>query len=313
MAEAAENEVKLPYLLEERIGEFLAFIELERGLAQNTASSYESDLRQCAAFMGKLGIQDWNTVEGGHISLYLSQLTGDGFEVSTLSRKLSAIRMFARYLVVENKIQKDFTQLLGSPKRVKHLPVVLTIEEMKLLLNQPDTSTPHGLRDRALLELLYSSGLRVSELCGLTLQMVDMETGFVRILGKGSKERVVPIGSKALEALKIYLQEGRWKLAKEKTGSEVFISQLGIAISRKTVWLILRQYGAKAGIVKKVKPHMVRHSFATHLLENGADLRVIQELLGHADIGTTEIYTSVDTSLIHAEHEAFHPRNEKRG
>lgn len=308
-----EKENKIPYLLGEKIDEFLAFVELERGLAQNTVESYEGDLKQCAETMGKLGIENWNAVEGGHISLYLSELTENGFEVSTLARKISAVRMFARYLVSENKINKDFTQLIGSPKKVKHLPVVLTIEEMGRLIEQVDRTTSHGLRDRALLELLYSSGLRVSELCGLTLQMIDIEAGFVRVFGKGSKERVVPIGSKALEALKAYLYEGRGRLAKGKTGSEVFISQLGKAISRKTVWLILKQYGAKAGIAKKVKPHMIRHSFATHLLENGADLRVIQELLGHADIGTTEIYTSVDTSLIQAEHQAFHPRNQLRG
>lgn len=293
---------------EEPIQSFLAYLELEKGMARNTITSYANDLNQCAQFLKNLTVEGWQTITGEHISLWLSDLTVRGYSPSSLSRKLSATRMLARHLVREGVRPDDFSELLVSPKQVKRLPETLTIEEVTQLVQGPDLSKPRGLRDRALLELLYSSGLRVSELCSLKLQSLDLESAFLRVSGKGSKERVVPIGQEALKALVHYLRDGRLKLVKPKTGSELFISQLGVAISRKTVWLLLNNYAKKVGLKKKVKPHKLRHSFATHLLANGADLRVIQEMLGHANITTTEIYTSLDANSIVDGHAKFHPR-----
>jgi len=298
----------LPETLLEPIGQFLAYITLEQGLANNTCDSYESDLSQCAHFLSKRGKMDWRTVEHEDISMWLCVLTERGYTVSTLSRKLSALRMFALYLYKEGARGDNFTELFQGPKRVRRLPNVLTVQEVEALIESPDLHSLQGIRDRAMLELLYSSGLRVSELCGLLLQSVDMDDGFLRVYGKGAKERVVPVGKMALEALANYLTSSRPAFVKTKTGSELFLSRLGVAISRKTVWLILKKYATLAGIKKNVKPHLLRHSFATHILANGGDLRVIQEMLGHADISTTEIYTSVEAGRTLSEHERCHPR-----
>jgi integrase/recombinase XerD len=179
---------------------------------------------------------------------------------------------------------------------------------MQKLLAAPTSGTPQGLRDRAILELFYSSGLRVSELAGLAMQQIDLQQGFVRVFGKGSKERVVPVGTRAAEAVTTYMMAGRPGLVRAKTGSAVFLSERGQAISRKTIWALIKGYAQKAGLPKTVKPHLLRHSFATHLLAGGADLRAIQEMLGHADIGTTQIYTSVETSRLTDQHSRYHPR-----
>lgn len=302
------QETEIPFGFTELTDSFLAGIELEKGLSKNTVQSYYHDLKQCAIFLTSLGVDGWKNVKTEHISLWLSKLTLEVYSTKSLSRKLSALRMLAKNLVREGIRKDDFVELISLPKLVKKLPSTLSINEVTSLLETPDLTTPHGLRDRAIMELLYSSGLRVSELCELTLHSLDFDDGFLRVFGKGSKERIVPIGGQALSSLRNYLLDGRPKLLKRRTGSELFISQLGKSISRKTVWLILKNYADTLGIAKTVKPHMLRHTFATHLLQNGADLRVIQEMLGHADIGTTEIYTAVDpTRLVH-EHAAYHPR-----
>lgn len=297
--------------LSELIDGFLAYIDLEKGLAKNTVDNYYQDLKQCSIFLMNLGIKDWNEVQLGHISLWLSKLTVENYSTKSISRKLSTLRMFAKYLIQENIRRDNFVELLVLPKLVRKLPNTLGNEDLLKLLESPDLTKAQGLRDRAMIELLYSSGLRVSELCGLTFQSIDLDEGFVRVVGKGNKERIVPIGSAALNALKHYLLEGRPKLVKRKTGSEVFISQLGRGISRKTVWLILKGYGGPLGIAEIIKPHLLRHTFATHLLQNGADLRAIQEMLGHSDISTTEIYTTVDATLLVNEHKIFHPRKKQ--
>jgi len=305
-----EEEITTTSSFEEPIQSFLAHLELEKGVAKNTVESYANDLKQCTRFLKDLAIEGWQVITGEHISLWLSDLTVRGYTVSSLSRKLSAIRMMARHLVSEGIRPDDFSELLVTPKQTKRLPETLTVEEVAQLMQGPDLSKPRGLRDRALLELLYSSGLRVSELCSLKLQSLDLESAFLRVSGKGSKERVVPIGREALNALIQYLRDGRPQLVKAKTGSELFLSQLGVAISRKTVWLLLNNYAKKVRLKKKVKPHKLRHSFATHLLANGADLRVIQEMLGHANITTTEIYTSLDSNSIVDGHAQFHPQGQ---
>jgi integrase/recombinase XerD len=300
---------KIPENLAEVIEAFTVHVELEKGLSANTVSGYFSDLEQCAGFLNSIGIQDWEKVSHDHISLWISSLSGDDYAVSSLARKLTSIRLMARFLVRESLRKDDFSELLSGPKMVRRIPMTLSPEEVDRLLSAPDLTTPYGVRDRAMLELFYSSGLRVSELATLELHQLDFEQGFLRVFGKGSKERLVPIGSKALEAINSYLDSARAFFVKVHTGSDLFLSERGKAISRKMLWVIIKRYAIAAGIEKPVKPHLLRHSFATHLLNGGADLRAIQEMLGHADISTTQIYTTVEDSRLLEQHNKFHPRN----
>lgn len=303
---------KLPDVFAEPVESFLGWLELERGLSKNTIQSYASDLVQCALFMGDGGVPDWQTVNEAAVSAWTAELSCQDYARSSQARKLSALRMFAKHLVRENLRADDFTELIGSPKLSRKLPEVLTREEVERLLNAPSMTTPHGLRDRAILELFYSSGLRVSELCGILLQNINLDEGYVRVFGKGSKERIAPIGSAAIQAVRDYMVSGRPQFIKSKTGSELFLSQQGRAISRKMVWVLIKEHALKAGIKKPIKPHLLRHSFATHLLEGGADLRAIQEMLGHSDISTTQIYTSVQAARLADEHALYHPRSKDK-
>lgn len=298
----------LPADLLDPIERFLAYLELERGLAANTTSAYRIDLLQFAAHLETRRLTNFRKVTGGDVTDWLYRLTEQGAKTSSAARKLAAVRNLTRFLVKEGVCDKDFTALVRGPKPTRKLPQTLTPAEVAKLLAAPPAGTPHGLRDRALLELFYSSGLRVSELANLNLQQVDLDQGFVRVFGKGSKERIVPVGSRAAEAIKTYLLAGRPGLVKARTGSALFISERGRAISRKTLWALIKGYAKRAGITKPVKPHLLRHSFATHLLAGGADLRAIQEMLGHADIGTTQIYTAVETQRLTDQHRRFHPR-----
>lgn len=289
---------------------FAAYLELEKGASAHTVQGYIKDLLQCAAFLNKLKVTDWTAANSGHIASWLRSLSEKGYAVASLARKLSSVRTFSRYLIQEQIRQDDVTELLTAPKRRRRLPETLSVEEIERLLVAPDLQTPQGLRDKAILELLYSSGLRVSELCGLRLQQIQLDEGYLRLYGKGSKERIIPIGGKAISALRLYLSEGRAHFVKPCTGSDCFLSQWGKPISRKTVWVLIRRYAARAGIEKPLKPHLLRHSFATHLLAGGADLRAIQEMLGHANIATTEIYTATEPHFLIEEHDHFHPRNQ---
>lgn len=291
------------------IDRYLGYVELERGLARNTAKSYESDLRQAAHFLQRHGVPNWAQVTAPQLTRWVHWLSDQNFSSSSQARKLSAVRMLCRHLVRERVREDDPTALLAGPKLRRKLPETLSRSEMEQLLAAPTGADAYALRDRAMLELFYSSGLRISELCGLALQQVDLEQGFVRVFGKGSKERVVPLGAKAREAVTVYLASSRPRLVKPRTGSELFISERGRAISRKTLWVIVKKYAKRAGLTKTVKPHLLRHSFATHLLGGGADLRAIQEMLGHASIGTTQIYTAVENSRLLDQHAKHHPRN----
>jgi integrase/recombinase XerD len=291
------------------IDDFLAYIELEKGLSRNTAKSYETDLKQAAHRLKRLGAVSWTKVTAKHLTGWLHWLSDEKFSESSQARKLAAVRMLCRHLVRERKREDDPSALLSGPKFRRKLPQILTPGEIDRLLAAPSGGDAYSIRDRAMLELFYSSGLRISELCGLSLQQVDLENGFVRVFGKGSKERVVPLGGKAREAIQTYVVSGRPRLVKPRTGSELFLSERGKGLSRKTLWVIVKNSARRAGIEKSVKPHLLRHSFATHLLGGGADLRSIQEMLGHASIGTTQIYTAVESTRLLDQHAKHHPRN----
>lgn len=291
---------------------FLNFAELERGLSRNTVSAYRSDLDQAAAFLARRGVADWRMITAAQAGEWVHSLDGERYKTASLSRKLAALRMLARFLVKEKIRDDDFTALLAGPKIVRKIPATLSAGEVARLLDAPAGGEPRDLRDRALLELFYSSGLRVSELAALMLQQVDLENGFIRIFGKGSKERIVPVGGKALDALTAYLVAGRPHLVKPKTGSQFFLNNRGSALSRVMLWKLVKKHAQRAGITKNVKPHGLRHSFATHLLTGGADLRAIQEMLGHASISTTQIYTAVEPQRLLDQHAKFHPRNKEQ-
>ncbi len=299
---------QLPACFSEPVHAFLAFLELEKGVSRHTISSYEKDLSQCCLFLEKQGLSSWQSLKIEHIRLWISELSIADYKASSLARKLSALRSLAAFLVRENLRQDNFMEMLSMPKKARRLPGLLSIQEVGRLLEAPPQDSPQGLRDKAMLELMYSSGLRVSELCELSMQMLDLDQGFVRVMGKGSKERVVPLGQKAVLAVQDYYLKARPLLAKAKSGSAVFLSQWGRTISRKTFWVSIKVYAKNAGILKVVKPHMLRHSFASHLLANGASLRAIQEMLGHADIATSEIYTSVQAQQLLEDYSKYHPR-----
>jgi len=304
----------LPPRLADGVDAFGVFIELEKGHSLHTVDGYQRDLCQCAKFVAtKRKCTSWKDVKGDDVSSWLHALDDKEYSAASVARKLSAVKHLSRFLLAEKLIDQDFTELLSAPKLARHLPDTLSPEEVELLLDTPSRHSSQGLRDRAFLELMYSSGLRVSELCNLSLQDLDMEDAFLRVqAGKRGKDRLIPVGKKAIEALSLYLHNGRPSLVREKTGSILFLSNRGTALSRKTVWYWIKEYASRAGIEKSVKPHLLRHSFATHLLSNGADLRAIQEMLGHVDIGTTEIYTKVDRKRILESHAQFHPRKSRK-
>jgi integrase/recombinase XerD len=299
----------VPAGLADDIDRFLAFLELEKGAASNTVAAYERDLRQCAVHLGERGVHAWSSVETAHLSDWVYDLSARAFAVASLSRKISALRVFFRHLVREQRLSRDPTELLTGPRRTRRVPDSLSVRETVRLLEAPPVTDEYGVRDRAILELAYSCGLRASELCGLTLTQVNLEQGFVRVFGKGSKERVVPLGREAAASLDRYLGSVRPRLVKSRTGSALFLSARGRALSRKTVWYLVKKHARRAGLERPVKPHLLRHSFATHLLGGGADLRAIQDMLGHASITTTQIYTAVESRRLVEGHQKFHPRN----
>jgi len=294
------------------IDDFIAFLELERGLAKNSCLAYEKDLLQFGDFLRRKNFAGtWIAVRPEHLSAWLAELADEGVSANSVARKLSAVRTLAKHLVAAGTRSDDFSEIVSRPKTRRDLPDTLSVDEVSNLIDAPWDDSPQGLRDRAMLELMYGSGLRASEVCSLEIQAVNFSDGVLRVRGKGSKERVVPVGRRAISALRDYLlsENGRAALAKPKTGSALFISSWGRAISRKTLWVALRERARSVGIEKELHPHSLRHAFATHLLANGADLRVIQEMLGHADIGTTQIYTAVERSRLSDEHRRTHPRS----
>ncbi|OPX83769.1 MAG: Tyrosine recombinase XerD [Pelotomaculum sp. PtaB.Bin104] len=289
--------------------EFIYHLDVERGLAENTLSSYRLDLNGYMAFCRDGGLGTLEQADRNTVMSYLWQLQLAGCAPATIARHLAALRSFYKYLLREDLITRDPTAGLEFPKSVQKLPRVLTVEEMKLLLGQPALNEPTGLRDKAMLELLYATGIRVSELVSLNLEHVNLESGFIRCFGKGSRERIVPLGDVAAHFLKEYLLGGRSKLM--IAGGDItalFVNQHGRRLTRQGFWKILKKYATKANINKEITPHTFRHSFATHLLENGADLRSVQEMLGHADISTTQIYTHLTRQRLREVYARSHPR-----
>ncbi|MCO5061364.1 MAG: site-specific tyrosine recombinase XerD [Kiritimatiellae bacterium] len=290
------------------LDQFLDYITLEKGLTSNTRSAYASDLVRFLAFIQRAGVTLLNKLTRRHILDYLMWEKEQGLAAPSLSRRLVAIRVFLRYLQQEGMLSANVTETMDSPKLWKLLPATLTTAEVERLLQTPRLDKPLGLRNRALLETLYGTGLRVSELASLKLEDIQFDAGYLRCLGKGRKERVVPLGGAAATYLKKYLNEARAQLDRVKQSEFVFLSTRGQALSRKTIWQLIRRCTREAGITKNVSPHTLRHSFASHLLANNAPLRVIQEMLGHADIATTQIYTHVDAPRLQQIHRQYHPR-----
>lgn len=299
----------LSFQFHKNIKNFLNYLNFEKGLSQNTLNSYNIDLRNYLLFIQSLQIEDLNKITHKDISAFLEHLTRFGLSDKSKIRYLSSIRGFHKYLFNFKIIASDETEKVDVPKQPKSLPEVLSIEEIDLLLNSIDIATYVGMRDRALMEVLYACGLRVSELCNLTLKNIIWDYEVLRIFGKGSKERLVPIGKSAIHYLTLYLNETRPKFSKVgKINDFVFLNQRGTKLSRMGIWKILQKYAKMVGLAERIHPHIFRHSFATHLLEGGADLRAVQEMLGHSDISTTQIYTHIDKEYLKEIHRMYHPK-----
>jgi len=285
---------------------FIAHLRVERGLSANTIQAYSRDLVRFLEFMDLQGRGPEET-RRDDVSAFLGSLRGP-LSARSAARCLSAVRMFFRFLVFEGVVTTSPARLVETPKLPRRLPEILSPADVDRLLAQPDPTTPAGMRDRAMLELLYATGLRVSELIGLRLQNVNLESGFVRTMGKGSKERIVPMGDTASEAIRDYQAGARAILAGHQAPAELFLNARGRALTRQGFWKIIKRYGRAAGIQASISPHGLRHAFASHLLEGGADLRSLQIMLGHADITTTQIYTHVNRERLKLIHEKHHPR-----
>ncbi len=290
------------------LDQFCDDLWLEDGLARNSLESYRSDLNQFAIWLEEM--HRLNLLQAGHAELvaYISYQFDQHAKARTTSRSLSSLRRFYRYLLRQGKIQADPTLQIEMPKLPRALPKSLSETDVEALLKAPDCAENLGLRDRAMLETLYATGLRVSELVALPLQGTNLEMGVVRVMGKGSKERLVPLGEEAVEWLKRYLAESRGALLNGKTSHAVFVTQRGAVMTRQAFWYLIKRYAALAGLTLTLSPHTLRHAFATHLLNHGADLRVVQMLLGHSDISTTQIYTHVARERLKKLHAAHHPR-----
>jgi integrase/recombinase XerD len=292
--------------MNKEIDNFLDYLILERGLANNSIEAYRRDLNELQLYFSTdCSIIDITIVTDGDIIRYLSYLNHRKLSTATISRKLTAVRTFYRFMVAEQIIIIDPTANVTLPHPVKKLPSTLNLEEVEMLLNAPDVSDIRGLRDRTMLEVLYATGLRVTELVSLTRDNLQLNVGYLRVIGKGNKERIVPIGSHAIKWLQLYLSN------RKDTNPYIFQGKEKGHLTRAAFWLIIKSCAKKAGIIKSISPHTLRHSFATHLLERGADLRIIQEMLGHASIATTEVYTHVATDMLREVFAATHPRARK--
>jgi len=294
--------------MREFIETFLNYLSVERGLSRNTISSYREDLNYYLDYLEAQGIDTLSRTTKHDITNFMLSQKDKGLAANSVARRLAAIKAFYRFLVRERILKVDPSSLIDSPKLWKKIPDALSINEVTALLEQPNIRQQQGIRDRAILEALYATGMRVSEAANLKKDNVNLEVGFLRCIGKGNKERVIPIGKKAITSLQRYLTLTRPKLLKGKAGECLFLNRFGKRISRQSLWKIIKRYARQAGIKKPIRPHILRHSFATHLLERGADLRSVQEMLGHSNISTTQIYTHINKDRLKTIHKMFHPR-----
>lgn len=295
-----------------QIEDFINYLKIERGLSLNTCEAYETDLLQYLSFLEKNKIQSWDSKKIDIVP-YLTYLRNVQLKSSSISRKVASIKAFYRYMETERLISFNPTLHLESPYTkswaTTKLPKFLTYKEVELLLNQPNITTPLGLRDKAMLEFMYATGSRVSEVTSLKMNQINLEIGFTNILGKGSKERIVPLGKTALNYVEEYVKTGRTRLVKnDMKVEELFVNWRGKGLTRQALWKIIKRYAQLGGIKKEISPHTLRHSFATHLLANEADLRSVQEMLGHANITTTQIYTHIHHARLKTLHAKYHPR-----
>jgi len=301
--------------MDDRIGHFLNFLSAEKGASDNTIAAYKNDLSQFQTYLGTIKLNgasvEWGKVNKDVIVSYVQELKGRRYAEASVARKVAAVKSFFQFLQAERTISGNPTESLESPRVGKTLPKTLTVQQVDELLEQPaKRKTPEALRDHAMLELLYATGLRVTELVSLDLESLSLEPGDARArcLGKGAKERSVPIHEQAYRTLASYLNDGRSKLVKNKPEPALFVNRRGDRLTRQGFWLILKQYAKDAGIPPPVTPHSLRHSFATHMLRGGAPLREVQEMLGHANISTTQVYTQITDEHVRRVYEAAHPR-----
>ncbi|MFA4983846.1 MAG: site-specific tyrosine recombinase XerD [Candidatus Omnitrophota bacterium] len=294
--------------MRELIETFLNYLSVERGLSRNTIISYQEDLNYYMDYLESAGINSLSRTTRDDISNFMFLQKDKGLSANSVARRLAAIKSFYRFLVKERILKSDPSSLIDSPKLWKKIPDALSVNEITRLLDQPNIRELQGIRDRAVLEALYATGMRVSEAANLKKDNLNLQVGFLRCIGKGNKERVIPLGKKAIQSLQRYLAIGRPKLLKGRESEYLFLSRLGKRISRQSLWKIIRRYARQAGIKKPIRPHILRHSFATHLLERGADLRSVQEMLGHSNISTTQIYTHINKDRLKTIHRMFHPR-----
>jgi len=287
--------------------DFIHYIQIERGLADNTLKAYRRDLTKYLTYLKKEAIYEWEDVNHSVLTQFLYQLNDNGSSSATIARTLSTLRKFHQFLMMEGVMSTDPTVHLESPQKTRTLPKILSTAEVNQLLDI-DTDDPFSIRNKAMFEMMYATGLRVSELIHLSINDLHLTMGFVRSFGKGSKERIVPLGDPAKQATELYLEEARPYLLRGKVNDALFVNHLGNPLSRQGFWEILKTVAKEKGITKNITPHMLRHSFATHLLENGADLRAVQEMLGHTDISTTQIYTHVSRKRLKDIYSEHHPR-----
>ncbi len=294
--------------MKETIENFINYLSVERGLAQNTLLAYRLDLQKYSKHLSEKQITSVLEVKREHVTEFILAQKQQGLSTTTICRSLAAVKMFHRFLVREHLAPTDPTNLVETPKLWKRVPDVLSQAEIDAMIRAALGKKPQQIRDHAILELFYASGMRVSELSQLKVENVNLQVGYVRCWGKGSKERVIPIGMRSRESIKKYCDSARQRLLKSHLSSDLFVSRLGKKMTRQSIWQIIKDYAKKANIKKVIKPHTLRHTFATHLLQHGADLRSVQEMLGHADIATTQIYTHVDRDRLKTVHKQFHPR-----
>ena len=294
--------------MDQLLDQFLHYLVVEKGLSQNTIEAYSRGLVRFVDHLKRKRIQDVRDVGKVDVQGFLLSLRKKNLNTKSVVRDLSAIRSFFRFLIQEGILETNPVEDLESPKVAKTLPEILSLKEIEQILEQPNLQTPLGMRDRAMLEILYATGMRVSELTHLPTHQVNLEGGYVLLYGKGSKERIVPLGSEAMKWVALYLKGARGALAKGKESAFLFINRSGKEMSRQRFWKNLKDYAKKAGLHKRISPHLLRHSFASHLLERGADLRSVQMMLGHVDISTTQIYTHVTGEKLKKVHKQYHPR-----